>query len=69
MHPDVHDDAARAQTSAIRAMTVEQKLRVAESLRAFAWEVTRAAIRRRHPAFGDAEVLRQVRATFADDRA
>ncbi|MEJ7809778.1 MAG: hypothetical protein WKG32_05100 [Gemmatimonadaceae bacterium] len=65
----MHPDAIEAQTRAIRAMSVEQKLRVAESLRAFAWEVTLASIRRRHPTLGEAEVLRRVRAAFGDDRA
>jgi hypothetical protein len=58
-----------AQTRAIRATSVEEKLRVAESLRAFAWEVTRAAVRRRNPGLSDAEVLRRVRAAFGHDRA
>lgn len=62
-------DAIEIQRQAIRAMSVEQKLRVAESLRAFAWEVTLAAVRRRHPGLGEAEVRRLVRAAFGHDRA
>jgi hypothetical protein len=50
-------------------MSVEQKLAVADSLRAFAWELTRASIRRRSPELSDAEVLQRVRAAFANDRA
>jgi hypothetical protein len=65
----MHPDAVEAQRQAIRAMTVEQKLRVAEALRAFAWEVTRAAVRRRHPGLGETEVLRLVRAAFGHDSA
>ena len=64
----MHHDAARAQAEALRAMSVEQKLRVAESLRAFAWDVTRSAIRRRSPDIGEAELLRRVRAAFGHDR-
>lgn len=63
----MHPDAALAQTTAIRAMSVEQKLRVAEALRAFAWDLKRAAIRRQHPDLGDGEVLQRVRATFGHD--
>jgi hypothetical protein len=66
---DMLADAARAQTAALRAMSVEQKLRVAESLRSFAWELSRAAIARRHPELPNAEVLRRVRAAFGHDRA
>ena len=65
----MHPDAIEAQTQAIRAMSVEQKLRVAESLRAFAWEVTLASIRRRHPTLEEGEVLRRVRAAFGHDGA
>ena len=65
----MHPDAVEAQTKAIRAMTVEQKLRVAEALRAFAWEVTRASIARRHPELSEAEVLRRVRAAYGYERA
>jgi hypothetical protein len=65
----MHPDAVRAQTKALRAMSIEQKLRVAEALRAFAWEVKRAAIRRRHPELSETEVLRRVRAAFGHDRA
>ena len=65
----MRSDGAAVQTAAIRAMSVEQKLRVAESLRAFAWEVKRAALARRHPELSEAEVLRLVRAAFGNDRA
>lgn len=62
-------DAVPAQTKAIRAMSVEQKLRVAESLRTFAWEIKRASIRRRKPELSEADVLSLVRAAFRHDRA
>jgi hypothetical protein len=65
----MHPDAIAAQIEALRAMSVEQKLAVADSLRAFAWELTRASIRRRSPELSDAEVLQRVRAAFANDRA
>lgn len=64
----MHPDAALAQINALRAMTVEQKLLVAESLRAFAWEVKRATIASQQPELSEAEVLRRVRAAFGDDR-
>jgi hypothetical protein len=65
----MHPDAIELQRQAIRAMSVEQKLRVAETLRTFAWEVTYAFMRRRHLGLGEAEVLRLVRAAFGHDRA
>ncbi|MEJ7809771.1 MAG: hypothetical protein WKG32_05065 [Gemmatimonadaceae bacterium] len=65
----MHLDAIEAQTRATRAMSVEQKLHVAKARSAFAWEVTLASIRRRHPTLGEAEVLRRVRAAFGHDRA
>jgi len=49
-------------------MSVEQKLQVAEMLRAFAWELTRASIVRRHPELRETEVIRRVRAAFGHDR-
>jgi hypothetical protein len=58
------DDSVAAQDAALRAMTVEQKLAVAESLRAFAWELTRSVIRQRHPELTEDEVLQSVRAAF-----
>ncbi|MDQ3699039.1 MAG: hypothetical protein M3373_13610 [Gemmatimonadota bacterium] len=58
-----------AHTKAVRALSIEQKLLVAESLRAFAWDVKRAAISRRDPELSETEVLRRVRAAFGHDRA
>lgn len=57
-------DALVVQTEAIRAMSVEQKIRVAESLRAFAWDVKRATISRQFPTLSYDEVLERVRAAF-----
>ncbi len=51
----MHPEAARAQLDAIRALSVEERLCVAESLRAFAWELQASVIAQRHP--GDAEAL------------
>lgn len=64
---DMIDDSVAAQDAALRTMTVEQKLAVAESLRAFAWELKQAVIRRRHPDLSDEEVLQRVRAAFSSD--
>jgi hypothetical protein len=63
------DDSVAAQDAALRAMTVEQKLAAAESLRAFAWELKRAVIRRRHPEMTEDEVLQRVRAAFGSGSA
>jgi hypothetical protein len=62
-------EAAAARDRAVRAMTFEQKLLVAESLRVFAWELKRAVIQRRHPELGESEILQRVRAAFGNDRA
>ena len=62
-------DAVGPYLDALRAMDVEQKLRVAESLRSFAWEITRASIASRRPELDEAGVLSQVRAAFSLDRA
>jgi hypothetical protein len=57
-------DAARAHLEAIRALGVEGRLRVAESLRAFAWELQATVIAERHPALSKTEVLELVREAF-----
>jgi hypothetical protein len=57
-------DADEAQVRAIRAMSVEEKLCVAESLRAFAWEVKRASLAQHHPDMSEAELRERVRAAF-----
>ena len=57
-------EAARAQLDAIRALTVEERLRVAESLRVFAWELQTSVIAKRHPELSATEVQQRVRAVF-----
>ncbi len=53
-----------AHIKAIRAMSVEDKLCVAESLRAFAWEVKQASLARQHPELSHTERHARVRAAF-----
>ena len=65
MHPDAED----AQRAIYRGMTVEAKLRAAESLRHFAWELKRSTIRRQQPHLSESEVLTRVRAAFSDGAA
>ena len=57
-------EAVEAQVKAIRAMSVEDKLCVAESLRTFAWEVKQASLARQHPELSRAELDERVRAAF-----
>lgn len=57
-------EAARVQLDAIRALSVEERLRVAESLRAFAWELQASVIAERHPELSATEVLQRVREAF-----
>ncbi|KPK62200.1 MAG: hypothetical protein AMS21_07990 [Gemmatimonas sp. SG8_38_2] len=57
-------EAARVQLAAIRALTVEERLRVAESLRIFAWELRAAVIAARHPELVATEVQQRVREVF-----
>ena len=52
------------QVEAIRALTVEDRLRVAESLRAFAWGLKASVIAQRHPELSEAEVTARVREAF-----
>lgn len=56
--------AVDAQTLALRAMSVEQKLVVAESLRNFAWELKRSVFARENPRLSAAEVEERVRQLF-----
>ncbi len=62
-------EAEEVQIRAIRALSVEKKLLVAESLRAFAWEVKRASLAQRHPEWSNAELLERVRAAFLNDHS
>lgn len=65
----MHPDAERVQRAVYRGMTVEAKLRAAESLRDFAWELKRSTIQRRHPELSESDVLDMVRALFRDGSA
>jgi hypothetical protein len=63
------DTAARVQLDAFRALTVEDRLRVAESIRAFAWQLKAAVIRERYPALSEAEIQARVREAFSGGAA
>ncbi|MFQ6045511.1 MAG: hypothetical protein ACE5PT_04005 [Gemmatimonadales bacterium] len=54
-------EATAVQIEAIRAFSVEDRLRVAESLRAFAWQLKASVIAQRHPELSDEEVMARVR--------
>jgi hypothetical protein len=59
------DSAAYAvEVESIRALSVEERLRVAESLRTFAWDLKTSVITRRHPELSQAEVAARVREVF-----
>lgn len=62
--PSMHPEAARIKLESLRALSVEQRLRVAESLRAFAWELQSSMIAERHPELSQAEVQQRVREAF-----
>ena len=64
----MRSEADEIQSQALRAMSVEQRLRLVDSLRAFAWELKQSTIRRQHPELSESEVLRRVRAAFGHDR-
>jgi hypothetical protein len=66
---DMDAAADEAQRAIYRRMSVEAKLLASQSLREFAWQLKRSAIRRRHPELNEGEVLDQVRASFADGAA
>jgi hypothetical protein len=61
-------EAARAQLDAIRALTVEDRLRIAESLRQFAWRLKASVIAAQHPELSAADVQQRVREAFGRDR-
>jgi len=54
------------QTKALRALSVEDRLRVAASLRDFAWALKTSIIAQRHPELSEAEVQQLVREAFGD---
>ena len=57
----MHSEAASVQLDAIRALSVEERLRVAESLRAFAWELQEPVIAQRHPELTPAEARKKLK--------
>ena len=63
MDPNAYD----AETEALRALSVEDRIRVAESLRAFAWDLKVGVIARQHPELSAGEVLTRVRKAFGGD--
>jgi len=58
------DRSAEVYAQALRAMNLEQKLRVAEGLRAVAWQMQANAVRRVHPDWSDRDVHQQVCEVF-----
>jgi len=60
----MRSESAHAELEAIRALSVEERLRVAESLRTFAWELQSSVIAQRHPELSPAEVQQRVREVF-----
>lgn len=54
-----------AEQAALRAMTPEAKLEVAESLRRTAWALAEAGVRAREPRLSDDEVRARVLELFA----
>jgi hypothetical protein len=57
-------EAARAHLDALRALTVEERLQVADSLRQFAWQLRTSVIAQQHPELSTAEVQQRVREAF-----
>jgi hypothetical protein len=57
-------EAACAHLEAIRALSVEERLLVAESLRTFAWELQASVIANRLPELSVSEVQQRVREMF-----
>lgn len=62
----VMNDALAYQVERIRAMTVEEKLRLSHALWEEAWKVSAAGVRARHPNWSDAEVAAGVRVLLRD---
>ncbi len=52
----VQSDVTLRQTLRYRAMSFEEKLRLADDLGRLAWELTCTGVRLRHPDFDDARV-------------
>ena len=60
-------EASRAHLDALRALTAEERLLVAESLRQFAWSLEASVIAQRHPELSPADVQARVRELFRRD--
>jgi antitoxin component of MazEF toxin-antitoxin module len=67
--PRAADRSAAVYAGAVRAMTLEQKLRVSEGLRDLAWQVKARALARRHPEWTAEELDRRVGEAFLRGRS
>ena len=56
------------QTARIRAMSAEEKVRVAETLYRDAWNAAAAGVRSQHPGWSDEQVAERVRDLMRDAR-
>lgn len=63
------DRSAEVYAAAVRALTLEQKLRVSEGLREVAWRVKAGSLARRHPEWSKEELNRRVGEAFLRGRA
>jgi hypothetical protein len=64
MSVEVGDRSEEVYAAAVRALSLEQKLRISEGLRALAWRRVAGTVRRAHPQWSDDEVQQQVREVF-----
>jgi hypothetical protein len=55
-----------SQVERIRAMTADEKVRVAHALWVEAWRVAEAGVRGRHPTWSDEQVAANVRELMGD---
>lgn len=60
----VRDRSDEVYASAVRALSLEQKLRVSEELRALAWKRVAGSIGVAHPQWSEDEIQQQVREVF-----
>jgi hypothetical protein len=58
------DRSAEVYASALKAMSLEQRLRVSEDLRSLAWEIKARLVRAQHPAWTEAQIQQQVSEIF-----
>jgi hypothetical protein len=61
---DSVDRSAEVYANALRAMSLAERLRVSEDLRAQAWEAKVRRVRELHPEWSEAEVQQQVSEIF-----